>query len=81
MTFALPWLHPERVEKLNAALAQRILVLDGAMGTMLQQHELDEAGYRGDRFANGCDARHAHGHVGEHADGMVGELFSPAARL
>jgi 5-methyltetrahydrofolate--homocysteine methyltransferase len=69
MTYVLPWLHPERVEKLNLALARRILVLDGAMGTMLQQHELDEAGYRGDRFANGCDARHTHDHAGEHANG------------
>jgi 5-methyltetrahydrofolate--homocysteine methyltransferase len=29
---------------------------------------LDEAGYRGGRFANGCDAKHAHEHAGEHAD-------------
>ena len=29
---------------------QRILVLDGAMGTMIQDHNLDEAGYRGQRF-------------------------------
>lgn len=65
----IPWLHPDRVEKLDAALAQRILVLDGAMGTMLQAHALDEAGYRGERFANGCDALHAHAHAGEHADG------------
>ncbi|MFV2060282.1 MAG: methionine synthase [Gammaproteobacteria bacterium] len=33
-------------------LKQRILVLDGAMGTMIQSYELDEAGYRGDRFAD-----------------------------
>ena len=31
-------------------LAERILVLDGAMGTMLQAYGFDEAGYRGDRF-------------------------------
>jgi len=31
--------------------AQRILVLDGAMGTMIQRHELGEADFRGDRFA------------------------------
>ena len=64
----LPWIHSGRVEKLKAALAKRILVLDGAMGTMLQRHGLDEAGYRGERFAHGCDAGHAHEHVGEHAD-------------
>jgi 5-methyltetrahydrofolate--homocysteine methyltransferase len=68
MTHTLPWLNPDRVEKLYDALSQRILVLDGAMGTMLQRHELDEAGYRGERFANGCDAQHDHEHTGEHAD-------------
>ena len=33
-------------------LAQRILVLDGAMGTMIQRHRLGEADYRGARFAD-----------------------------
>jgi 5-methyltetrahydrofolate--homocysteine methyltransferase len=32
-------------------LSQRILVLDGAMGTMIQRHNLQEADYRGERFA------------------------------
>ncbi|HET7929858.1 MAG TPA: homocysteine S-methyltransferase family protein [Rhodanobacteraceae bacterium] len=68
MNNQIPWLHPERVEKLHAALAQRIMILDGAMGTMLQAHHLDEAGYRGERFAQGCDGRHPHTHAGEHAD-------------
>ena len=36
---------------LSQALAQRILVLDGAMGTMIQSHQLEETDYRGDRFA------------------------------
>ncbi|RPD48089.1 homocysteine S-methyltransferase family protein [Paracnuella aquatica] len=31
-------------------LEQRILVIDGAMGTMIQRHKLEEADYRGDRF-------------------------------
>ena len=31
-------------------LAQRILILDGAMGTMIQRHKLDEKDYRGERF-------------------------------
>ena len=35
----------------EAALARRILVLDGAMGTMLQRHRFDEAAFRGARFA------------------------------
>ena len=34
------------------ALQQRILIIDGAMGTMIQRHKLDEAAYRGGRFAN-----------------------------
>ena len=33
-------------------LAQRILVLDGAMGTAIQRDRPDEAGYRGERFAD-----------------------------
>ncbi len=35
---------------LVALLQQRILVLDGAMGTMIQQRKLDEAAFRGERF-------------------------------
>ena len=38
--------------KLRELLAQRILILDGAMGTMIQQYKLTEADYRGDRFAS-----------------------------
>lgn len=41
----------KRIESLRQALASRILILDGAMGTMLQRHGLDEAGTRGQRFA------------------------------
>ena len=33
-------------------LNDRILFLDGAMGTMIQRHKLEEADYRGDRFAD-----------------------------
>jgi len=39
---------PKRVTALTEALARRIVVLDGAMGTMIQSRGLDEAGYRGD---------------------------------
>ncbi len=35
---------------LEAAAGERILIIDGAMGTMIQRHKLDEAGYRGERF-------------------------------
>jgi len=36
--------------QLDALLAKRILVLDGAMGTMVQRHQLTEADFRGQRF-------------------------------
>ena len=36
--------------RLTALLRERILVLDGAMGTMVQRHKLDEAAFRGERF-------------------------------
>jgi 5-methyltetrahydrofolate--homocysteine methyltransferase len=39
-----------RIARLIPLLQQRILVLDGAMGTMIQRHRLDEAGFRGERF-------------------------------
>ena len=38
----------ERIAALKAAANERILILDGAMGTMIQRYKLDEAGYRGD---------------------------------
>ncbi len=37
---------------LTDALSERILVLDGAMGTMIQNHDPDESEYRGERFAD-----------------------------
>jgi 5-methyltetrahydrofolate--homocysteine methyltransferase len=39
-----------RAKELPAILAQRIAILDGAMGTMIQRFKLDEAQYRGERF-------------------------------
>ena len=39
------------LDRLNALAHERILILDGAMGTMIQRHKLTEADYRGDRFA------------------------------
>ena len=38
--------------RLREQLARRILILDGAMGTMIQQHHLSEAQYRGERLAD-----------------------------
>ena len=41
-----------RGARLPEILAQRIVVLDGAMGTMIQRYQLGEADYRGTRFAD-----------------------------
>ena len=47
--------QPDRTAELTELLSRHLLVLDGAMGTMIQRHHLQEADYRGERFA-----RHAH---------------------
>ncbi|WP_165704766.1 methionine synthase [Mycobacteroides abscessus] len=47
-----PNVRPDCTEALTAALEQRILVIDGAMGTAIQRDRPDEAGYRGERFAD-----------------------------
>lgn len=39
-------------ETLNRIMSERILILDGAMGTMIQRHKLEEADYRGERFSD-----------------------------
>ncbi|MDP3031993.1 MAG: homocysteine S-methyltransferase family protein, partial [Rhodocyclaceae bacterium] len=44
-------MSPDRSSELRDLLARRILILDGAMGTMVQRHGLVEADYRGGRFA------------------------------
>src|SRR5690349_24785345 len=41
----------QRVLELERWLRERIVVLDGAMGTMIQTYKLDEAAFRGERFA------------------------------
>jgi len=40
----------DATSQLNKLLAERILILDGAMGTMIQRYKLQEADYRGERF-------------------------------
>ena len=42
--------HREVYDLLNQLIQNRILVLDGAMGTMIQRHNLVEEDFRGDRF-------------------------------
>ena len=47
-----------RAAELPALLAQRIVIIDGAMGTMIQRHKLTEADFRGERFKDhGKDLR------------------------
>lgn len=46
------------VQQLNEAIQNRILILDGAMGTMIQEHKLEEADYRGEQFKDWhCDIK------------------------
>ena len=47
-----PAWRPDATAALTAAMQERILVLDGAMGTAIQRDRPDEAGYRGERFAD-----------------------------
>ncbi|HEX7914350.1 homocysteine S-methyltransferase family protein [Rudaea sp.] len=68
MNNTLPWLNSARTQQLLDALAKRILVIDGAMGTMLQSYKLEEDGYRGARFAEGKDAHSQHEHHGPGCD-------------
>jgi 5-methyltetrahydrofolate--homocysteine methyltransferase len=48
----------QRIHLLHSLLKERILVLDGAMGTMIQGHKLDAHHYHGERFqAHHCDQK------------------------
>ena len=49
---ATPFTRDARLARLEAEAAERHLIIDGAMGTMVQQHRLTEADYRGARFAD-----------------------------
>ncbi|GAY16371.1 methionine synthase [Mycobacterium sp. shizuoka-1] len=48
----VPNIRPDCTDELAAAMRRRILVIDGAMGTAIQRDRPDEAGYRGERFAD-----------------------------
>ncbi|MEW5298859.1 MAG: hypothetical protein WDW36_001936 [Sanguina aurantia] len=50
-----PLLRSEAFEPLEALLRERVIFIDGAMGTMIQRHPLEEEDFRGERYAN-------HGH-------------------
>ncbi|MER3418136.1 MAG: hypothetical protein C4343_03285, partial [Chloroflexota bacterium] len=68
-----------RLARLPELVARRILVLDGAMGTMLQAHRLGEADVRGERFVDhprdlagallGVPGGGEHGGAHAHGDG------------
>ena len=45
-----------RRDAFAARLVQRLVILDGAMGTMIQRHRLSEEQFRGARFAQRCGA-------------------------
>lgn len=48
----------DRVTQLEQMLRRRIVILDGAMGTMIQMHSLTEADFRGQPFADHpCDLK------------------------
>jgi 5-methyltetrahydrofolate--homocysteine methyltransferase len=47
-----PDLRPDATERLGAIMRERILVLDGAMGTLIQGHQPGEREFRGERFAD-----------------------------
>ncbi len=52
MTTSTIFTRDERLAGLEALLEQRILVMDGPMGTEIQKLQLDEAGFRGERFSD-----------------------------
>ena len=47
-----PLIRPDATEQLSAALRDRVLIMDGAMGTMIQRQGFEESHYRGERFAD-----------------------------
>ncbi|GAB6987425.1 methionine synthase [Nocardioides pyridinolyticus] len=47
-----PAWRPDATDALTRTLGERIMVIDGAMGTAIQRDRPDEAGYRGERFAD-----------------------------
>jgi 5-methyltetrahydrofolate--homocysteine methyltransferase len=73
----VPWSRASRLARLPELLRQRILVLDGAMGTMLQRYRLSEAGFRGLETPEGTDFRRR----GDGADGIESPDPALLARL
>lgn len=59
MHHSIQWQDEKKVDALRRSLEERIMVLDGAMGTMIQALGLQESDYRGEAFAN-----HSHTQLG-----------------
>ena len=51
-TFRLPFFIKQEQMQLSEIIQERILILDGAMGTMIQEYGLEEKDFRGERFAS-----------------------------
>jgi 5-methyltetrahydrofolate--homocysteine methyltransferase len=47
-----PYKNPDQVQRLEALLAERLVIFDGAMGTMIQAETLEEEDFRGERLAD-----------------------------
>ena len=53
---SLPYKNPDTVTRLEQLLSRRILLMDGAMGTMIQNAGLDDNDFHGERFADHSQA-------------------------
>ena len=54
----MKWNRKKRIEELPKLLKEKILLLDGAMGTMIQRYNLEEKDFRGPQFLNSdCDLK------------------------
>ncbi|MGB1547098.1 MAG: methionine synthase [Alphaproteobacteria bacterium] len=67
----------DRTRELRELLDRRILLLDGAMGTMIQAYKLDEAAYRGERFRDsGKDLKGDNDLLSLTQPGIIGEIHT-----
>ncbi|MFA7281546.1 MAG: methionine synthase, partial [Sterolibacterium sp.] len=70
-------MQADRSQELRALLSRRILILDGAMGTMIQREQLGEADYRGERFAaHGKDLKGNNDLLSLTRPGLIGAIHS-----
>ena len=56
-SFTFPPLFNNMKETIESLLTKRILILDGAMGTMIQKHDLEEIDFRDGAFKDKCSPR------------------------